>query len=81
VGWHEKCTGDENVYGPAFQSFALPLRTLSIGTFEAERLASGFINRMLIFDIGQGAPIPVDPNYSWSKLPSWLHQALKQIAG
>jgi hypothetical protein len=42
---------------------------------------SGFINRMLYFNVGRGAEERVDPKYSWTQCPEWLVGAFRRVTG
>jgi len=42
-------------------------------------LSSGFVNRMLLFNVGRGAAERVDPKYQWNECPRWLVDAMRQV--
>jgi hypothetical protein len=42
-------------------------------------ISSGFVNRMLLFNVGRGAPERVDPKYNWTQCPEWLVKALRRV--
>jgi hypothetical protein len=42
-------------------------------------ISSGFVNRMLLFNVGRGAEERVDPKYGLGQCPEWLVKALKRV--
>jgi hypothetical protein len=42
-------------------------------------ISSGFVNRMLLFNVGRGAAERVDPKYGWTQCPEWLVNAMRRI--
>jgi hypothetical protein len=44
-------------------------------------IGSGFVNRMLLFNVGRGASERVDPKYSWTQCPGWLVNAFQEVTG
>jgi hypothetical protein len=42
-------------------------------------IGSGFVNRMLLFNVGRGAEERVDPKYEWNQCPEWLVKAFRQV--
>jgi hypothetical protein len=69
------------VHGPAFSIFGASTEVKFIKALTGEQISNGFVNRMLLFNIGRGAEKRVKAKYDWIKFPEWLSNALKKVAG
>ena len=69
------------VHGPAFALFGASTEGKFIRAITKEEVSNGFVNRMLLFNIGRGARERIEPKYSWLTIPDWLAAALKSAAG
>jgi hypothetical protein len=68
------------VEGPAFSIYGVSTEKKLTGALTAEQIDNGFVNRFLFFNVGRGAPAPVDPQYRFTQMPAWLEAALKAKA-
>jgi hypothetical protein len=83
LGWQGSIkTGKvmQDVWGPAFSIFAVSIPKLFFRALKDRQVAGGFVNRHLIFDVGDAAPIYVEPRYRVDQCPAWLFEAFKAVA-
>jgi hypothetical protein len=66
-------------YNVAFSIIGFSTERMFFGALEDRLISSGFVNRMLVWNIGRGALERVDPLYSWTQCPKWLMDALQQV--
>ena len=69
------------VLGPAFSIFGSSTERAFFTALKRKEVASGFVNRILLFNAGRGATERVRPKYHWTQCPVWLLDAFKAIAG
>lgn len=69
------------VYGPAFSIFGSSTERALFVALKRKEVASGFVNRNLLINVGRGALERVKPKYDWMNCPDWLARALKEVAG
>jgi hypothetical protein len=69
------------VYGPAFSIYGVSTEEKFVRALTGEQISNGFVNRMILFDVGRGAEEVVDPKYSWMMFPEWLAKALREVVG
>jgi hypothetical protein len=69
------------VHGPAFSMFGASTEKKLIRALTKDQVENGFVNRMLLVNVGRGALERIEPKYEWSKFPKWLGDALKAVAG
>ena len=69
------------VYGPAFAIFGSSTERAFFLALKKKEVASGFVNRHLLFNAGRGAALRVKPKCDWLQIPSWLAKDLKKVAG
>jgi hypothetical protein len=76
-------TGKDNtkVWGPAFMIFGSSTERAFFTALKSKEVASGFVNRHLLFNAGRGAIERIDAKYDWTQCPVWLIDAFKAIAG
>jgi hypothetical protein len=76
-------TGKDNtkVWGPAFMIFGSSTERAFFTALKSKEVASGFVNRHLLFNAGRGAIERIDAKYDWTQCPVWLVDAFKEIAG
>src|SRR5262249_29223012 len=66
-------------YNVAFSIIGFSTERMFFGALEDRLVSSGFINRMLVWNIGRGALRRVEPKYSWTQCPKWLVDALRRV--
>ena len=81
VGSKTKGRKMDVVHGPAFSLYGVSTETKFIKALTGEQVSNGFVNRMLLANIGPGALKRIKAKYDWTRFPSWLADALKAIAG
>jgi hypothetical protein len=69
------------VHNVAFAMFGASTENALFRTLKKKEVASGFVNRWVLWNVGRGALERVKPKYDWFAFPSWLAKALKAIAG
>jgi hypothetical protein len=69
------------VYGPAFSIFGSSTERAFFVALKKKEVASGFVNRHLLFNAGRGAAERIRPKHNWQQIPGWLAKALKEVAG
>jgi hypothetical protein len=69
------------VYGPAFAIFGASIEEIFFKALKNRQISSGFVSRHLVINAGRGAARRVKPKYSWTKCPTWLTEALQEVAG
>ena len=69
------------MHGPAFSIFGASTEKKLIRALTKDQVENGFVNRMLLVNIGRGALERIEPKYEWSKFPKPLADALKAAAG
>jgi hypothetical protein len=69
------------VHGPAFSLFGVSTETKFVRALTGEQVSNGFVNRMLLANVGRGAEKRVKTKYDWTNFPGWLADALKAVAG
>ena len=69
------------VHGPAFAIFGASTEKKLIRALTKDQVENGFVNRMLLVNVGRGALERIEPKYEWSRFPKWLGDALKAVAG
>ena len=69
------------VHGPAFALFGASTERKLIRALTKDQVENGFVNRMLLVNVGRGALERIEPKYEWSRFPQWLSNALKTVAG
>src|SRR5262249_7191820 len=76
AGWTgTKKVGKEmkQVYGVAFSMLGFSTERAFFGALKKKEVASGFINRMLLWNVGRGwIGEQQDPKYHWMQCPKWL---------
>jgi len=80
VGSKTKGKEMTTVEGPAFSIYGVSTEKKLVGALTVEQIDNGFVNRFLFFNVGRGAPRPVDPRYRFTQMPGWLEAALKAKA-
>src|SRR5262249_53190114 len=71
----------KQVYGVAFSMLGFSTERAFFGALKKKEVASGFINRMLLWNVGRGwIGEQQDPKYHWMQCPKWLAEALKGVA-
>jgi hypothetical protein len=68
-------------YAVAFSIFGASTERAFFRALHVKDLASGFVNRMLLWNVGRGAAHRVKPKYEWTQLPTWLGNALNKVVG
>jgi hypothetical protein len=71
----------EVVHGPAFSLFGVSTETKFVRALTGEQVSNGFVNRMLLANVGRGRDKRVKTKYDWTNFPKWLADALKAVAG
>jgi hypothetical protein len=78
--------GTKKVYKEMKETYAVALAMFGASTERAfflalktKDLASGFVNRMLLWNVGRGSAHRVKPKYEWQNMPKWLAEALNKI--
>jgi hypothetical protein len=66
-------------YAVAFSIIGFSTEKMFFRALEDRLISSGFVNRMLLFDVGRGALERVDPKYPWTQCPEWLLKALCRV--
>jgi hypothetical protein len=66
-------------YSVAFSILGFSTENMFFSTLEDRLLTAGFINRMLVWNVGRGALKRVDPKYHWTQCPEWLVRALRRV--
>ena len=69
------------VHGPAFAIYGASTEKKLIRALTVEQIGEGFVNRMLLINVGRGALERVKAKYEWTKFPAWLGKALKEVVG
>jgi hypothetical protein len=69
------------VHGPAFALFGASTEKKLIRALTKDQVENGFVNRMLLVNVGRGALERIEPKYEWSRFPQWLGDALKAVVG
>jgi hypothetical protein len=89
-GWHPKAEFFGNkkvgkqmhpVYGPALSIFGAAIPKNFFAALTKKEVASGFVNRHVLFNAGRGAAKRIRPKYHWQQCEKWLIDALKEVAG
>ena len=68
-GWHSV----------AFALIGFSTEKAFFGALKDKLLGSGFVNRMLLFNVGRGAAERVDPKYGVNQCDGWLVKALRRV--
>jgi hypothetical protein len=68
------------VEGPAFAIYGVSTERKLVSALSKDMVDNGFLNRFLFFNVGRGAPEPVDPQYSYARMPGSLRAALRDGA-
>jgi hypothetical protein len=71
----------DEVHGPAFSLYGVSTEGKFIKALTGEQVSNGFVNRMLLANIGRGCDIRAKTKYEWTSFPGWLATALKEVAG
>jgi hypothetical protein len=66
-------------YSVAFAIIGFSTEKMFFKALKDKLLGSGFVNRMLLFNVGRGAPERVDPKYGWNECPRWLVKAMRRV--
>jgi hypothetical protein len=66
-------------FAVAFSIIGFSTEKMFFRALEDRLVSSGFVNRMLMFDVGRGALERVDPKYSWTQCPEWLVKAFRRV--
>jgi len=66
-------------YCVAFSIIGFSTERMFFGALQDRLISSGFVNRMLLWNVGRGALERVDPKYSWTQCPKWLMDAMKRV--
>jgi len=69
------------IYGPAFSIFGASTERAFFVALKKKEVASGFVNRHFLLNVGRGCTHRVKPKVDWQSLPVWLVKALKEVAG
>jgi len=66
-------------FAVAFSIIGFSTEKMFFGALEDRLVSSGFVNRMLLWNVGRGALERVDPKYGWNECPQWLVDAMRKI--
>jgi hypothetical protein len=66
-------------FAVAFSIIGFSTEKMFFRALEDRLVSSGFVNRMLMFNVGRGARERVDPKYPWTQCPEWLVNAFRQV--
>jgi hypothetical protein len=66
-------------FSVAFAIIGFSTEKMFFKALKDKLLSSGFVNRMLLFNVGRGAPERVDPKYGWNECPRWLVHAMRRV--
>jgi hypothetical protein len=66
-------------FAVAFSIIGFSTEKMFFRALEDRLVSSGFVNRMLLFNVGRGALERVDPKYSWTQCPEWLVKAFRHV--
>src|SRR5262249_19096825 len=72
TGTKKKDKEMQSWYSVAFSLLGFSTEKMFFGALKDKLLGSGFVNRMLLFNVGRGAVERVDPKYSVNECPRWL---------
>jgi hypothetical protein len=81
VGTKKRGKEMKKVHSPTFSWFGTSTERPFLSALKKKELASGFVSRMLLFNVGRGALGRIPPKYDWRQMPEWLAKALKARAG
>jgi len=68
-------------YGVTFSIIGFSTEKMFFRGLKDRLVSAGFVNRMLLWNVGRGALERVDPKYSWTQCPGWLVKALQEVTG
>jgi hypothetical protein len=71
----------KDIWDPAFALWGCSTPRKFFEALKLKDVATGFVNRLIVFDAGRGAEHRVEPKYSWQQMPAWLVDGLRQCAG
>jgi hypothetical protein len=66
-------------YAVTFSIIGFSTEKMFFRSLKDRLVSAGFVNRMLLWNVGRGALERVDPKYSWTQCPKWLIEALQQV--
>jgi len=66
-------------FAVAFSIIGFSTERMFFGALQDRLVSSGFVNRMLLWNVGRGALERVDPKYGWNHCPEWLVEAMQKV--
>ncbi len=66
-------------YAVTFSIIGFSTEKMFFRALKDRLVSAGFVNRMLLWNVGRGALERVDPKYSWTQCPKWLVEAFRQV--